>query len=86
MSAESYVRFEETDPAPKTRRWTVWGRDNGALLGWVKWFGRWRCYTFWPAQDTTFNAGCLQDVAAFCLNETARHKYRALLHPTEGEG
>jgi len=45
----------------KTDQWKVYGlHDN--LLGLIKWFGRWRQYTFFPAAGTVFNSTCLLDL------------------------
>ena len=57
----------------KTSRWRVEALD-GALLGRVAWYGPWRQYTFDPEILTTFNAGCLTDLAAFLTRENTRHR------------
>ena len=36
---------------------------DGAPLGLVKWFGRWRKYSFFPCADTVFEQDCLRDIA-----------------------
>jgi hypothetical protein len=67
---------EVPDPSRKTQVWEVASHD-WALLGMVKWYSRWRCYSFYPVRDTIYNAGCLRDIAAFCERETiARRKAR----------
>ncbi len=58
------MREEPIPAGRKTRVWAV--RTNyGDVLGHVRWFGRWRQYTFDPAVGTTFNRDCLIDLAAF---------------------
>lgn len=50
----------------KTEVWSVCSRRQGDELGQVRWFGRWRQYSFFPGPETTFNAECLRDIAEFC--------------------
>ena len=45
----------------KTRTVEVWS-VHGAILGTIKWFGRWRQYAFFPADGTIFNPECLRDI------------------------
>lgn len=35
------------------------------LIGWVKWFGRFRGYSFYPDGGTVYNNQCLRDIADF---------------------
>jgi hypothetical protein len=44
------------------------------LLGEVRWFGRWRCYSFFPQAGCTFEPTCLRDVADFCEGVTRARK------------
>jgi hypothetical protein len=57
----------------KTEVWQVFG-DSGAVLGWVKWWGPWRQYTFQPEPRTVFHAGCLSDLAAFLTRKNSVHR------------
>lgn len=57
----------------KTDVWQVLG-ESGAVLGWVKWWGPWRQYTFQPEPRTVFHSGCLSDLAAFLTRENAAHR------------
>jgi hypothetical protein len=60
----------------KTDAWQVFS-DAGAVIGWVKWWGPWRQYTFQPEPRTVFHAGCLSDLAAFLTRENeARRELR----------
>jgi hypothetical protein len=48
---------------------------NGATsLGVVSWFASWRKYTFSPIAGTTFDQGCLAEIADFLQTETQCHK------------
>ena len=55
---------EGRSPSGMTGRWTVRSR-RGDTLGGIGWYGPWRCYTFNPEAGTTYNDGCLRDIAAF---------------------
>ncbi len=59
----SYLDFLEGASATgKTKIVTVLSKNHGDTLGQIRWFGRWRQYAFFPANDTVFNPGCMQDI------------------------
>lgn len=76
MSTAGYIRFLEQDRSEsgKTRVWAV-ESTRGARLGTVKWFGRWRCYAFYPERGTVFEQACLRDIASFCQVTTQDHRH-----------
>jgi len=45
-----------------TSRWAVRNRKSNYLLGWIKWYGAWRRYCFFPLVDSVFSADCLADI------------------------
>lgn len=58
-----YLEFiEHENPTAKTVIVLVKSKSQSALLGIIKWFGRWRQYAFFPQMDTTWNPECLDDV------------------------
>jgi len=63
-----YLHFEEVETLPekKTKRFLCLS-STGSVLGNVKWFGRWRQYCFYPAPETIFSTGCLDDIKDFIL-------------------
>lgn len=61
----------------RTIVFVIWSSDRVTPLGQVKWFGRWRCYAFFPNADTVFETTCLEDLSAFCYGETRAHMARA---------
>jgi len=81
--AESYLNFIEVEPKAKTKVWEVWSRpedeggkiDGGGILGVVKFYGAWRCYAFYPTDNTVFDKSCLRTIATFCEAETSRWRY-----------
>ena len=52
----------------KTKVWQV-ETASGEPLGEVKWFARWRKYSFFPLSHTVFEKDCLRDIADFCETE-----------------
>lgn len=62
-----YLRFrrEETAERGVTQIWAVDSRRTGFPLGYIRWFGRWRQYAFFPEPETVFNTECLSDVREF---------------------
>jgi hypothetical protein len=43
-------------------------------IGFVKWFGRWRRYCFFPMVCTVYEQKCLGDIAEFIEARTKEHK------------
>ena len=74
MESRSFITFEPLAPNPNTKVWAVVAKDGGAPLGKVKWFGRWRKYSFFAEPDTIFEEHCLRDIANFCQNQTVEHR------------
>lgn len=66
MGLKKYIKFElRPDLAkPKTQVYDV-KTNNGEFLGQIMWFFRWRQYCFYPADDTVWSRGCLQQVLDF---------------------
>jgi hypothetical protein len=72
-----YLYFEESKLESRGKKTTVWyvrSVNHGDVLGRVRWFGRWRQYTFHPKELTTFNPGCMRDIADFCEEKTKEHR------------
>lgn len=68
-----YVTFEMYGEAKKTVIWRVMSK-RGGWLGDVKWFSRWRKYSFFPAPHCVFEQVCLRDIAEFVEERTKEHK------------
>lgn len=58
-------RKEGESPSGKTEIHSVNSRSSGAILGVIKWYGAWRQYCFFPANDTIFNRGCMEDIISY---------------------
>ena len=50
---------------PKTWVYQVNSKRQGSVIGYIKWFPRWRQYAFFPEPETTFSQGCLKDIWKF---------------------
>jgi hypothetical protein len=58
-----YLEFVETWPETrKTAKVFVNATRDGAPLGEIIWFGRWRQYAFMPEPGTVFNVGCMATI------------------------
>jgi hypothetical protein len=79
VRADSFVTFVE-QIVPKTRKTKVFAvhATGGELLGIVKWYPAWRCYSFYTLTDrnTIFERACLHDIARFCEAQTITHKIK----------
>lgn len=63
-------------PKAKTSQWVCHKVDSCVTLGFIKWYGAWRQYCFFPEGSTIFNKGCMLDVTDFIdqLMEERRNK------------
>ena len=73
----SFITFIRTgnSGSGKTQVWTVRAALNEEL-GRVKWFGRWRTYTFDAEPNTVYEKTCLREIAQFCDELTKEHNQR----------
>ena len=60
-----YLKFKLIEEKPKTDVYEVCSKMTGLRLGMIKWFGRWRQYSFFPENETVFNGVCLDDIISF---------------------
>lgn len=77
--AGTYITFTQADPfdqpaSGKTTVWEVCNTKEGTRLGFVKWFGRWRKYAFFPIHERIFEEVCLREIALFCEERTKEHR------------
>ncbi len=72
-----YIRFRLWDDQPNKKKTHVWQvmAKAGGFLGQVRWFSRWRKYSFFPAPDCVFEETCLGDIADFIKWATRSHKH-----------
>ncbi len=65
MGEGKWIEFWLCEKKNKTSVYNVTAKEHGEVLGQIKWFGRWRTYSFFPANDTVFERTCLHDVINF---------------------
>jgi len=66
MSREyKYIHFDLVAQKRKTSVWSCRNNASGEEIGRVQWYGPWRQYCFYPAWDSVFSMGCLDDIRNF---------------------
>lgn len=71
-----YLKFEDSrlHKGGKTRTVNVISERSGQYLGVIRWYGRWRQYTFHPHALTVWNPQCLMQIAYECDSMTKAHR------------
>jgi len=70
----TYINFIEITPNPKTKVWEVVTKEEDNFLGIIKWFGRWRKYTFMPSSNSVYEEVCLREIADWIECRTKEHR------------
>jgi hypothetical protein len=83
MENYKWIQFQVVRNTSRTQVWQVAARDvsknqlaGPTILGEVKWFGKWRKYSFFPETNTVFEQDCLRDIAHFCYSRNTDHKWK----------
>lgn len=71
-----WIEFDLFKAGERTSIWLVRSKENGFTLGFVKWYGPWRKYAYFPNSDTVYEETCNRDIADFIENETKKHRER----------
>ena len=71
-----WISFHLIFDTGKTKTWDVMTKEEHAILGEIRWFGRWRGYAFFPLTDTVFEKTCLRDIANFIEEQNNLHRCR----------
>ena len=81
MTEPKYIKFvlSGTSASGKTKIWRITAKDDDSdFLGWIKWYGAWRCYGFFPyallSSNLVLEKQCLRDIADFCEEQTKLQK------------
>lgn len=82
MNKSEYLRFEDSrlpTPGRKTRTVDIISERSNKRLGQIRWYSRWRQYTFHPDALTIWNPQCLKQISDEIdkLNRQHREKLRA---------
>lgn len=62
----TWIRFSKKYTTGKTDIWRVVNIETGTTIGYIKWFGTFRGYSFFPGVNTVYEKVCLREIAAFC--------------------
>lgn len=63
-----YIHFKLDVTASKGRKTNIYAilsKSSNHILGYIKWYGAWRQYCFYPNGETVYNVGCLDDIKDF---------------------
>jgi len=60
-----WIDFRLYEDTGKTKKYNVITKGEEFKLGEVKWFSRWRKYSFFPEPNTVFEKDCMLDIADF---------------------
>ena len=64
--SSKWIIFSLYENTGKTLKYEVLTKDTPVIkLGEVRWFGRWRQYSFFPEPNTVFEKQCLKDIVGF---------------------
>ena len=70
----THITFDNVpDTKTKTSIWNVNSKYDG-FLGRIKWFSRWRKYSFFPETDCVFEEVCMREISEFIVERTKEHK------------
>jgi hypothetical protein len=75
----SYISFRREHAQELGKATKIWTVSEGVILdgpelGQVRWFGRWRKYSFFSEAGKVFEETCLREIAYFCETATRFHK------------
>lgn len=60
-----WITFTLLESKTKTSVWGIVSKEGNVSLGQIKWFARWRKYSFFPAMGTVFEKTCLNEITQF---------------------
>lgn len=69
-----YIHFRPVETLPKTGVWACRNNRSGDTLGIVRWYGRFRGYSYFPVPGTVYNLGCLRDIGHFIEQLNAKQR------------
>lgn len=72
---ESYIKIELIDKNPKTNVYSVKNKKSDNLLGFIKWYGAWRQYCFFPINSTIYSRDCMKDINDFINKIMEKRKH-----------
>jgi len=79
VAKAKWIEFRLIEVKPKTNVYEVITKEEGFLIGIIKWYPRWRKYAFFPVCQTVFERDCLIDIYSYLDELMARHKHGKLI-------
>lgn len=81
QSEYEYFKVEVIPTKGKTNIYSIINKmDSSVHLGYIKWFGPWRKYCFYPTSGTVWDTKCLAGVVFF-INELMAARKADKAHP-----
>lgn len=65
---------EPAAPMTLTRRFEVRAKKGDLLIGSIRWYGPFRCYSFLPLEGTVYEVDCLGDIIDTLNQLNREHK------------
>jgi hypothetical protein len=69
-----WINFEQSGDTGKTKIWRITTKEEGFVLGEIKWYAPWRKYSFFPLGETIYENTCLMDIVNFIQTQTEVRK------------
>lgn len=60
-----FIKIEEIKQLPKTKIFRIHSIKDKDDLGFVRWHPPWRCYAFFPEENTVWSYICLSEIINF---------------------
>lgn len=64
------VNYLTDSKTGKTKVFEVLALDCEIILGYIKWYGAWRKYVFYPEANTLYDNKCMIELARICEEKT----------------
>jgi len=68
-----YLSIKLIEQKEKTNVYEISSRLHGFKLGIIKWFPRWRQYSFFPESQTIYSYDCLEYISNFIKKLKEQH-------------
>lgn len=66
MTDSKWIEFVEMPFDGKTKVFKIVPKESpNTYLGFIKWYGAWRCYCFFSKADCIFETQCIGDIKRF---------------------
>lgn len=60
-----WIEFKQIPFEGKTKKFGIITKETHECIGEIKWYGRWRKYSFFPEPNTVYETDCLTDIVNF---------------------